>query len=910
MALTAGTRLGPYEILALIGAGGMGEVYKANDTRLDRTVAIKVLPTEISGDPQRRARFEREAHSIATLSHPHICTLHDVGEHASSLFLVMEHLEGQTLAERLRRGALPIDQALEYGAQIAEALSVAHRAGIIHRDLKPGNVMLTKSGVKLLDFGLAKRSRGPVHAAAGTGCSASTVEPLTSEGALVGTVHYMAPEQLEGQEADARTDIWALGLVLYEMVTGKRAFKGQSSAAVIAAILEREPVAISSLQPLAPEALERLVQRCLAKSRDDRPDTAHDLVGDLRSIQERHDARALAVARRFTTVRAWPAVAWLAIGAGLGAIAILLARPVPPDIRIGTVVRSELSVRAEELNAVGGSRTALTWVPGEQGLVFVGRRTGAVQQLFLRQLDAAEALPLPGTEGAQAPAVSTDGKWVAFWAQGRLKKVPLAGGPVTDLASEIEFPPTGILWDHHGRLFFGKFGEGILQLDPGGVPKSLTKLSDVEHVHVPSSVLPGGRHILFTSRKMVWTWGDEEVVAVDVATGQRKILLHDGADARYVATGHLVFLRRSVLFAVPFDLERLEVTGAPVAVLEGVAQALKGLDTADFTGAGQFTISTDGSIAWIAGTVAPPVNGTLVSMERSGHRAVLGAPVRDYGIIVRVSPNGRQLAVTILSLTELGLWIYEFDRSTLVPLYRSGEATTLIWSPDGARLLFNALEQGRHVLRSQVADASAPPDVLVEGDFAPLSWDGAGKLLGLLDGQDPAVVRIENGLGTIRHLGATADVEWWPQVSPDGRWLLYGSRTDAAGFVEIYVRPHPGGGARFPISVNGGNTPAWNPNGRELFYVSRADTKGKRRMMAVDFLPGAPPRIGTPRPLFEYGNDELIFTCYPIRCYDVSPDGQRFYVVQMPTSPPPVVTRIDLIQNWFEELKAKVPVNQ
>jgi serine/threonine protein kinase len=461
--LAPGGRLGPYEIVAPLGAGGMGEVYKARDTRLDRTVAIKVLPAGLASNESLRARFEREAHALSALQHPNICTLLDVGEENGEAYLVMEHLAGETLAERLKKGPLPLAQALEIAIQIAEALAAAHKQSIIHRDLKPGNVMLTKTGVKLLDFGLARLTgHGERPAVEDVTASPTESAPLTGKGTILGTVPYMAPEQLEGKSADARTDLWALGAILYEMVAGRRAFEGSSQVSLIAAIVEREPVSLATLQPVTPPSLERLVKRCLAKSPDDRWDSAHDIADELRWIVriagevELTSRGPASRPRRFIIGVIALTLASLLVG---GLAGWRLHRP-PPARR--SVMRTLLDVRpAEELNAggvstewlptPGGSRTALAWTPDGQFLVFVGRQ-GGIQRLYARPLDGEESRPLEGSEGAQAPAVSPDGRWVAFWASGVIRRVPLAGGPVATVAEGVRAPPWGIAWGADGRL--------------------------------------------------------------------------------------------------------------------------------------------------------------------------------------------------------------------------------------------------------------------------------------------------------------------------------------------------------------------------------------------------------------------------------------------------------------------------
>ena len=595
--LARGTRLGPYEILATIGAGGMGQVYEARDSRLDRTVAIKTLPPALGFDPERRARFEREAKAIAGLSHPGICTVYDVGEQPSqgpgpaTLYLVMEHLIGETLAARLQRGPLPLTQALAVAAEIADALSAAHRQGVVHRDLKPGNVMLAKSGegrqgssrAKLLDFGLAKLKGLGEPPAAGQPAQQPD-SSLTTEGRIVGTLQYMAPEQVEGKPADARTDVWALGALLHEMLTGKRAFEGASAADLMAAILDREPTPLSTVEPATPLALERLVLQCMAKAPDDRPDTAHDVANELRRIAQTGAAAPTAGAGPHS-LRARRVLPWAAgftvllVAGGLAALWLWPAR-VPSAL----VVWSALQVApAEEVNGggvvpgllptAGGSLTALAWTPDGTTLVFVGRRAGR-QQIYVRRLDATEARPLPNTGNAQAPAVSPDGRYVAFWADGAIRKVPIGGGPASEVLPGVPLPPCGLVWDAAGRLFLGRNGR-IWMVTATGEPRQLTTVVGGDELgQTLPFPLPGGRVVLYTARKGLSQSSGDEVVALTLATGERKPLLSPAADARYLPTGHLVFLRRGVLYAAPFDPERLQLRGPEVPVLDGVAQAL------------------------------------------------------------------------------------------------------------------------------------------------------------------------------------------------------------------------------------------------------------------------------------------------------------------------------------------------
>ena len=923
LSLGEGVRLGPYQILTILGVGGMGEVYKARDMRLDRIVALKVLPRELTGNLAVRQRFEREARTVAALAHPHICTLLDVGQQEDVDYLVMEYLNGETLAVRLAQGKLPPGEALTYTSQIAEALDAAHQAGIVHRDLKPGNVMLTRAGAKLLDFGLAKRQQIVVSGELTTLQS----QPVTRAGMILGTMPYMAPEQLEGREADARTDIWALGAILYEMLAGRRPFESDTAATLIGEILHATPPSLAKHQPLTPPALERLVRKCLAKHPRDRWDTAHDLADELRwigqslatpgdpatSLQHRHKLR-MGLTGGAILVTAL---------AGAGMAALLRSPPLPPSL-----VRVSLDVRpAEELNAgsssvhqmtPGGSGTALTWTPAGKELVFVGRRAG-VQQLYVRRLDGAEARPLPGTAGAHTPAVSLDGKWVAFWADGVIRKVPLEGGPVMDLASGVGAPPWGLVWTVHGTLLFGGRAEAIREVTAAGVVKAVTKVSDTETSHGLPWPLPGGLSLLFTARKRERSWGDEAVVVQDLPTGSRRILLHDAADARYLPPGYLVFLRRGMLVAVPFDAEQLKIRGPEVPLIDAVAQALTSGNSDDFTGAGQFAISGSGTLAWLSNPAVRYPDRVLVTVDQRGQVTALGAPVRSYSPALRVLGNGRLLTVPIDSLTERGLWLYDLERRLLTPMLRDGEVTWPLWWPDGRAVAFQWLKNGRYAVATYRADRSAAPHLMLTEVQPALAWDGPivpssitadGRHLAAVlqehGREDIIIARLGEGKPRIARWLETRESEGWAEFSPDGRSLAYAS--DATGEFQVYVRPYPDPGPAYQLSVDGGSSPAWDRVGRTLFFLSPSKIPGTSQMMAATVQSRSPLRMSTPRRLFDFQRTDLLFQCAPARCFDLAPDGQRFYVTQAVRVPAlPAVTHINLILNWFEELRAKVP---
>jgi eukaryotic-like serine/threonine-protein kinase len=923
----AGVRLGAYELIECIGSGGMGEVYRARDSRLDRDVAIKLMPARLAADPEWRARFEREARAISAFAHPHICTLFDVGAASAvegqppPLYLVMELLRGETLAERLRRGALPVDQVLDIGAQIADALDAAHRNGIIHRDLKPANVMLVDGekgrprtpSVKLLDFGLAKltmpRTSGPDNSS-----PAPDGDPATAPLSRIGTLPYMAPEQLAGSGTDARTDLWGLGAILYEMLTGRRPFDGDSPVSVMGHILHTDPEPPASRQPATPPSLDRLVRKCLAKDPDDRWYTAHDLADELRWISQRSAPAASVSSPRWRRARVLVPVAVVMALVGTASTWLLWL----PSAPRAAPAQVSLDVRpAEEINngvssilelTPAGSLTALRWTPDGQALVFVGRQQG-VQQLYVRWLHSDAAVPIDGTVNAKVPVVSPDGEWVAFWADKAIRKVPLRGGPAVDVASGIFYPPVGLAWTPRGTLLVGGGGGPIREIGPGGAQTAVTSLADTETTHILPAFLPDGRTLLVTARRRNHSWGGEEIIAFDLTTGARRVLLQDAVDARYVATGHLVFLRRGVLYAVPFDPERLEVRGSEVPLIAPVAQALTGGLPHDKSGAGQFAVSSTGTLAWVPGVTPGQPERALVTVDHQGRVSPVPVPPGNYDPVLRVSPDARRVALSMTTLTEVGLWIYDIERAVLSPLLRDGEANHPMWWPDGRRLAFAWFKDGRGSLAALPTDHPATP-TLLGLSASPSSITPDGQQLAVFGGPDITIVTVEGDETRIETLEETPAFEAWPVFSPDGRWLAYSSndRPGAGESSQLYLRAYPGPGPRYRVSVSGGNSAAWHPNGKQLFYLGLPTRDNKRQMMVVDVELTTPPRVSTPRVLFEFDPRELYFGCIPIRCFDVSPDGQRFYVTKpVEVSSVSPVTHVNLFLNWLEEVRAKVP---
>src|SRR5215469_13214409 len=566
MPFTSGTKLGPYEIQSPLGAGGMGEVYRARDARLGRDVAIKVLPEHLCNDPSLKSRFEREARAISALSDPHICHLYDIGSQGGTDYLVMELLQGESLAERLAKGPLPLNKALQTGIEIAEALETAHKNGIVHRDLKPGNVMLTKSGAKLLDFGLAKPAAS--QAAIASGAAATMTRTLTGKGRIVGTFQYMAPEQVQGLESDVRTDLFALGAVLYEMVTGRRAFQGKNEISVMSAILEKEPEPISALQPLSPPALDHVIQRALAKDPDERWQNVADLKAELKWISagggQMTQARPSGFATQWRRWLPWALAGVLLVVALSWALSRLFPAATPAN---RPVVR--LVVRLAQEGLASGSWPRIAFAPDGSHLVYVANHQGNTL-LYLRSIDSFESTPILGTEGAESPFFSPDGQSVGFFAEGKMKKVSLSGGAPAVIATAAAV--RGGSWAADGTIIFApSITGGLFRVSDNGGPVKALSAPDHkkrEFGHRWPEILPGDKAVLFT----IWTGGDFDTAQIgllSLSTGEKRILIEGGYYARYVNSGYLVYARASELFAVPFDLDRLEVKGPPVSILKG-----------------------------------------------------------------------------------------------------------------------------------------------------------------------------------------------------------------------------------------------------------------------------------------------------------------------------------------------------
>jgi Tol biopolymer transport system component len=874
----------------------MGEVYRARETRLDRTVAIKVLPEHRLFDSGMRQRFVREARAIGNLSHPNICHLNDLGTHEGIDFLVMEYLDGETLADRVKRarGPLPLEEVFRIAIEMGDALSEAHRQGIVHRDLKPGNVMLTATGVKLLDFGLAKISPPSGVAAAST--IVLDEAPLTSDGVVMGTWQYMAPEQLEGKDADARSDVFAFGAVIHEMATGKRAFDGESQASVIAAVLERDPPSVSSLQPGVPAALDRLVRKCLAKNPEQRWQTTRDLVDELRWIagesriaSQRVEPAAPARARRFP----W---AWLAAVATAAAVAAAIgwnfARPATET--------SSAPVRRFSLQAPAPAQLLSGFAISPDGRQVVFRaRTDQGIRLYVRSLDQVDARQLPGTDNGNSHAFSPDGQSVAFFAGGReLKTVSLnaASAPMTLATITDCCAGSTITWFPGDAIHMPLIAKGIVRIPARGgaaVSVSVPDTTNREIDHHSPFPLPDGKGMLIGVHRGAEAFD----VAVQRLDGtDRRVLVKDAFEPQYSPTGHLLYVQGETLLAASFDLERLVVTGAPVSLIEN-------LSTFPSSGVAYYRFSADGTLGY---TMAPSRAGRrLVWVDRQGRVEPVAVGPHGYAA-PSLSPDSRRLAVQIHEGSRRDIWTHEFATGSLTRITFDGASAAPIWTPDGRRVVFTSTRNGRRQIFSQPADGSGQPELLVDDEHSVWagSWSADLQTLAFTrqpptDLTDIELLRVGQEPSTSKLL-ASAARESLPRISPNGRWLAYTS--DETGRDEVYVMPLSGTGTKRQISVNGGGNAVWSRDGQELVYRS-----GSRFLVAqVASLPnivGRPVEFLIPVRLAAERSD-ADFYGHP--GYDVAADGRLLVVEQAPEEAAPGA--IHLVLNWFEELRRRVPV--
>jgi eukaryotic-like serine/threonine-protein kinase len=874
-----GKRLGSYQIISMVGAGGMGEVYRARDTKLGRDVALKILPRSYANDPERLARFQREARLLASLNHPNIATIHGLERSGDVHYLVMELIPGRTLAERLAKGAIPLDECLKVARQIAEALETAHEKGIIHRDLKPVNVKLTPENlVKVLDFGLAKAFAGE----ADTDLTQSLLT-LSEEGRIVGTPSYMSPEQARGQAVDKQTDIWAFGCVFYEMLTGQQAFRGKTLTDTLAAVLERD-VDWHALPAETPAKVRDLLRRCIQKDVNRR---MRD-IGDARieieeALSGTVEAGTVSVQKNW--MRPLPLVGFPAIVVIVLLIVIgFLIRATRPPTRAIT----RLVVTLSPTDQLLGGGIALS--PDGSRLVYVARQGGMGARLYLRAIDHFEATPILGTEGANEPFFSPDGQSVGFHANGELMKVSLSGGAPLTLCKASAL--RGATWGSDDTIIFApSTGSGLYRVSAGGgspTPLILPDQNKGESSYRWPAILPGGEALLFT----IWGGADRRIGVLSLKTGERRVLVQGGSYPQYLPSGHLVYAREGGLLAVPFDLRQLAVTGPPVSVLEGVQMN-------PVNGFVALSTSADGSLAYLPG-VSGAGELTLLWVDRKGAAQALPTPSRGYSG-PQLSPDGKRLAVGITG-TNPGLWIYELARGTLTRLTTSILAPYQIWTSDGKRITFRSALGNPFNLDWMPVDGSGVEERLITGEGLPIpgSWSPDGQVLAFSEqnpttGWDIWVLKLEGNRKPQPFL-RTPSNEDAPIFSPDGRWLAY--QSDESGRNEIYIRPFPSPGGRWQISTEGGTEPLWARIGQELFY------RNGDKMMAVTIETKPNFTAAKPKLLFKGNYVVGPFSFRPN--YDVSADGQRFLMVKA-AEQQQAVSEIKLVLNWSEELKHLAP---
>ena len=889
MTLAAGTRLGPYEILAPLGAGGMGEVYKAKDARLERTVAIKVLPERLSSSPEVRQRFEREAKTISQLSHPHICALFDVGREGETEYLVMEHLEGETLTDRLAKGPLPLEQTLRFGQEIADALDKAHRQGIVHRDLKPGNVMLTKSGVKLLDFGLAKVMTPPQSQSSLT--ALPTQQGLTQEGTILGTFQYMAPEQLEGREADGRTDIFALGATLYEMATGRKAFSATSQASLIGAILHTDPPAISTVQAMSPPALDRVVKKCLSKDPEDRWQSAADLGSELRWIAEGSSA---GVASPVTGLRrrglplSWIVSGALAVLAAALAVALLARRPTAalPLIRTSILPPDNASFIATGINA-GPFEIS----PDGSRLVFTARQGEGPNQLWVRALAESTPHPLPGTEGAARPFWSPDGRFIGFFSGHALRKIEVGGGPVFKLAEASE--SRGGTWSREGVILYTPDARGpIYRVSAsGGTPSVASAYDQKDSTHRYPRFLPDGRHFLYLVRHGGAGAGENPEIRIgSLDSKESKVVVHAASNAAY-ASGFLLYVREGALVAQRFDLDKLAVIGEPVVVAPDLLMDER-------FSRGVFSASETGLLAYQTGKSTTA--SVLRWFDRSGKRlGDIGEPAEYFnGSNVGISPDGSRATASIVDLRTgvADVWMIDLASGTR-SRFTAGTKDKFwsIWSSDGKFLAYSSDHPGgvsgydivirptdggtERVIVSDPVENEVPTGFSPDGRFLVFS---KRKQL-----RDELWLVPVDGSAAPKRITSTPG-ESLGQVSPNGKYVAY--QSGESGRYEIFVATFPEPSERFQVSQGGGREPRWSKDGKELFFFA----PDNRLMVADVRTDAASLEIGAIRPLFQ---SRQMGESYR---YDVAKDGQRFLVNAGLTEE---LSPITLVTHWTEELE-------
>jgi eukaryotic-like serine/threonine-protein kinase len=897
LTLTLGTRLGAYEIIAAIGAGGMGEVYRARDTKLNRDVALKILPQTFAADPDRLTRFTREAQTLASLNHPNIAQIHGLEDSSSVHALVMEFVDGADLSQRIASGPIPVDDTVAIARQVADAIEAAHEQGIVHRDLKPANIKVRADGtVKVLDFGLAKalEGSGATSHSGPLSMSPTFANPaMTDVGMIMGTAAYMSPEQAKGKPVDKRADIWSFGVVLYEMLTGRALFQGETVSEVLASVIMRDPD-LNGLPAHVPTSLRHVIARCLVKD----PKLRLRDIGEVRLVLSGAEAMQVTAAapdasrgrgnRWFVALSAGLAVALAATGAALWRVG---ARA-PAE----TVVRFEVQPR-DQASLMLVARPSVALSADGSTLAFAAVSKGE-SRLYVRSFGEVTPRALAGTEGGSNPVFSPDGKQIAFYAAGRLKRTTLDGTVLTVTEAGADGDPRGIAWLADGTLVFASVAAGPLMQVPsgGGSPRAITTLDDKkgERTHRWPAALPNGK-ILFTigTRSSPDNYDRSTIEAVDPATGTRQVVLEGASSARYAASGHLLFVRDSILYAIPFDLDSLTTRGTPVQVLRGVNG-----DTT--TGASHLAIADNGTLTYAPGTAMSA--NRLVWVDRQGKTQPLDLP-QGLFFDPRISPDGTRVAVVWQTLTAGtgDIWVSDLVRNTFTRLSFSGSTMSPAWSADGKSVYYSAIDpDGRKTtLMRKPADGSREAEAVAALDsrvyLREVTPDGKFALIDFMDrtggmenGQVAKLALTANAKPEL--LVATPWDEYSGQWSPDKRWLAY--QSEESGRSEIYVRDMSEGGGRWQVSTAGGEEPQWSADGQELYYRNESQLMA----VAIDARTAFTPRI--PTLLFE--------GVYNLRSdtgisYAVAAKGDRFLMVRL--SEQNATSTVTVVTNWFAELR-------
>ena len=900
MPLQPGTTLGSYAVTAKIGEGGMGEVYRARDTKLDRDVALKVLPEAFTQDPDRLARFEREAKVLASLNHPNIAAIYGLEEAVDTRALVLELVEGPTLAERIKQGPIPIDEALPIAKQIAEALEAAHEAGVIHRDLKPANIKVRDDGtVKVLDFGLAKALHTTPRGDPST--SATLTINATQMGVIMGTAAYMSPEQARGKAINRQADVWAFGVTLFEMLSGTRPFVGDDRSETLARVIDREPD-WAALPSGVPPVLAGVLRRCLQKNPKQRFRDIGDVIlamdGAFETFVRAPSERTVGAG----TLRLWqrplPAIGVVLAAAAIAAlVAWSLTRPVPVQL-----ARFTIPLAADQsFDRVDRPVVAIS----PDGARVVYAANGA---LWLRPVDQLEAVPIAGTENARGPFFSPDGQSIGFWANGQVRRVATSGGTpmtITDAAPTrttelqvVSLEIDGASWGADNMIVYGH-GTGIVRVAAaGGTVEVVLALEEPEAAHGPQ-MLPGDEWVLYTLRSDgPGSWDKAEVVAQSLTTGERRVLA-SGRDGRYVSTGHLVFALDNTIFAVPLDTSPPRVTGGPVPLVEGVLQA------GNIGGAAHFSVSNNGALVYVPGGDGGPGESSLAWVTLDGEETLIPAPRRTYGSF-SVSPDGSRIAVDISDGSQQDIWIWHLDQGPLNRLtFGEGMDREPVWTPDGARVVFYSSRDGGGLFWRAADGTGDVERLLANADpLVPATWTADGRLL--FADTPQLSLTMPTAIGVLNVEGErTAEMildGMLPALSPDGQWLAYTS--SESGALQVYVQPFPNlDDGKWQISTDVGFSSLWSPEGRHLYFL---DPRSGIQVVEVETDPAFDHGVPT---LAVADTGFVDFGGFDHQLYDLAPDGERFLVRVPAGRSSDDFTGMIFVEHWFEELTARVPAN-